>query len=152
MADETYRGLLENISETPGTYKQMLQAIAEGGGGSGALILTSSIVDGIQTLDHTMQEIYDAFTNGVPVYFFYSYGTLLESYTAETYLAPVTAIYSYSNTALRLAVSRPTTNENVGQTYTLALPAQVIFRANSMSDYPEYFRTVYVPGSNCSLS
>lgn len=35
MADDTYRGLLENISETSGTYKQMLQAIADGGGGGG---------------------------------------------------------------------------------------------------------------------
>lgn len=35
MPDDTYRGLLENISETPGTYKQMLKAIADGGSGGG---------------------------------------------------------------------------------------------------------------------
>lgn len=61
MADETYRGLLENISETSGTYKQMLQAIAEGGGSGGILICTYT--DGV--LDKTWQEIYDAISESM---------------------------------------------------------------------------------------
>lgn len=35
MPDDTYRGLLENISETSGTYNQMLKAIASGGSEGG---------------------------------------------------------------------------------------------------------------------
>lgn len=59
MADETYRGLLENISETSGTYKQMLQAIAEGGGGGGGM-LVANMAPNTGELDKTWQEIYDA--------------------------------------------------------------------------------------------
>lgn len=56
MADETYRGLLENISEASGTYKQMLQAIAAGGGG----MLVANMDPNTGELDKTWQEIYDA--------------------------------------------------------------------------------------------
>lgn len=59
MTDETYRGLLENISETSGTYKQMLQAIAEGGGGGGGM-LVANMATNTGELDKTWQEIYDA--------------------------------------------------------------------------------------------
>jgi hypothetical protein len=60
MADDTYRGLLENISEKSGTYKQMLEAIAEGGGGGGTSILFANVDTTTESLDKTWQEIASA--------------------------------------------------------------------------------------------
>lgn len=60
MADETYRGYLENISETSGTYKQMLAAIAEGGGGGGGGVLVATVDAQTVALDKTWKQIDEA--------------------------------------------------------------------------------------------
>lgn len=60
MADETYRGLLENISETSGTYKQMLAAIAEGGGGGGGGVLVATVDMQTRALDKTWKQLDEA--------------------------------------------------------------------------------------------
>lgn len=72
MADETYRGLLENISETSGTYKQMLQAIASGGSGgsSGLCVLT----DG--TLDKSYNDLLGMVNSGIIPFIYHSNGYL----------------------------------------------------------------------------
>lgn len=59
MPDDTYMGLLENISETSGTYKQMLQAIAAGGGAGGG-VLVANVDTQTYTLDKTWAEIDEA--------------------------------------------------------------------------------------------
>lgn len=59
MPDDTYRGLLENISETSGTYNQMLKAIAEGGGAGGG-VLVANVDTQTFTLDKTWAEIDEA--------------------------------------------------------------------------------------------
>lgn len=66
MADETYRGLLENISETSGTYKQMLQAIAGGGGGSSGLCVLTD-----DTLDKSYNDLLEMVKSGIIPFFVY---------------------------------------------------------------------------------
>lgn len=132
---------------TASKLNHMEDGIAEGGGG--ALIVTSSIVNGYPVLDKTVQEIYDALTSGTPVYYSYVYGTPVTSYISEAYLAPVVSVYTYGNNYMRVAISYPKVNETVQNNGILAVPALIIFGASSMNSNPTYVKQVYVDTDSC---
>ena len=93
----------------------MLNQLAEGGGGGGAepLIVNTSVVESIVTLDKTWQEVYDAFMNGGNIIIHYE--EVLPFTTLESNYA-VSAVTHDSN-GWRVVADR---------TYT----------ANAESDYP----------------
>lgn len=132
---------------TASALNKIEQGIAEGGGG--ALIVTTSLQGGIETMDKTVQEIYDALLNGMPVYYKYTYGTPSD-YTGRTYLAPIITVYNYNYTNIfRVVVSYSTYRGSVGNTDTTFGPAMMNFSANGLADYPKLLATV-VP-TNVSL-
>lgn len=125
------------------------QGIANAGS---ALICTLSYNSdlGAQALDKTLQEIYDAYISGVPVYIKYIYGTLGPSgtgdYESDARLAPITYIYGYNYMdAIRICASWPYNIGAKGGKGFLRSPGVLNLSASSMSDYPQWYSTVYVP-------
>ena len=108
-----------------------------------ALIVTSSEVNGVQTMDKTVQEIYDALMSGTPVYYKWNYG-VPSNYSSYSWLAPISYIYTYDTADLiRLAVSRPAYNN--GSTtlgYTIFIPSVMIFQASGLNSYPAFLKSI----------
>ena len=115
-------------------------------GGGGAMIVTSSIVNGAPTMDKTVQEIYDALMSGTPVYYKFQYGTIGEDYITHAWLAPITYVYTYEVTSfIRVVVNRPFSADVTGTGSSgdyLLVPSTLVFQAVSMNDYPTYYKTV----------
>lgn len=118
-------------------------------GAGSALIVTTSIVNGETTLDKTVQEIYDAISNGTPAYLVYIYGSVIDGYEGEQYLCPIMGIYRYGGMAdqFRIAISRPmmvySASGVSSKTYTFKT-SYMVYHANSLSDYPTYYAYVTV--------
>lgn len=117
-----------------------LNKIENGIAGS-ALIVTSSFTNGAETMDKTVQEIYDAFISGTPVYYKYIYGNPATDYVATMWLAPITAIYTYSSAnMIRIAINRPvyryTTISNIDNAMS---PSVMTFQASGMNSYPIFY-------------
>lgn len=115
-------------------------------GGGGALIVTSSYSAGAETMDKTVQEIYDALMSGTPVYYAYQYGRVGMDYETHTWFAPITYIYTYDNlNVIRVVVNRPTRGgaTATGSTGNFLLqPSVMLFEASAMNAYPTFYRTV----------
>lgn len=137
-----------------------VQEAAQSGGG-GVLVCTCEYSSALNdyALDKTVQEIYDAFMSGTPVYIKYQYGTLGPSgtggsYTSHTHLAPVIKVYGYAYTdTIRIIASwtYPLSNSpSSGTGNYLHSAAVVLFSATSLSDYPVIYRTVYPNPSSLS--
>ena len=125
---------------TASAMNKIENGIANAGG---ALVVQASTVDGTLICDHTVQEIYDAMTNGTPVYMAWTYGTFSTDYIANTYFAPIVQIYTYDYTnVIRVCVSAAKT-VTVGSAGYALTPAIVLFEASSANDYPTYYITVY---------
>ena len=105
-----------------------------------ALIVTSSVVNGTDTMDKTVQEIYDAFTSGTPVYYKYVYGNPATDYVTTTWLAPITAIFTYdSANMIRIAVNRPVYRSTTISSINNAMsPSVMTFQASGMNSYPTF--------------
>lgn len=106
----------------------------------GALICN----DNVGELDKTVEEIYNAFISGMPVYIKYNYGTLGVSgtgtYTSYAVLAPVIAIASYGYTSvIRITASKPL-RVNYENDYYNYVNGMITYSATSMNSYPEYIR------------
>lgn len=114
------------------------QGVANAGS---ALIVTSSIVNNKETMDKTVQEIYDAFTSGTPVYYKYVYGNPATDYIANIWLAPITAIYTYSAAdMIRIAINRPKYRYNTISSIENAMsPSVMTFAASGMNSYPTFY-------------
>ncbi len=115
----------------------MEQGIANAGS---ALIVQNS---GNNTLDKTVQEIYDALESGVPVYVKWAYGDVEDpntDYVAYRNLAPITMIYRYSSDTFRIAALTASNNSD----YNTLTPTILMFAASSMSAYPTYLKWVRV--------
>lgn len=126
--------------------------------GGGSLVCICEFNDELDeyALDHTVQEIYDAYMDGTPVFVKYVYGTLgpygTGDFTSTTYLAPVTTIYGYDyDSAIRVCVSRPyDVGMKGGKTYVHS-PGVTMFYASSMSDYPMWYAHVNVPADYITI-
>lgn len=124
----------------------------------GALICTYAYDDdaGQSQLDKTVQEIYDAYVAGTPVYIKYAYGTFgasgTGSYISHTYLAPVIKIYGYAYTdTIRICASWAkftSTALSSGTGDFLHLPSLVLFSASGMSDHPVFYKNVFATESS----
>lgn len=137
-----------------------IQEAAQSGGG-GSLICTCEYSSALNdyVLDKTVQEIYDAFMSGTPVYIKYQYGTLGPSgsggsYISHTYLAPVVKVYGYAYTdVIRIVASWASMLSNSPSSGTgdlLHSDSVVLFSATSLSDYPVVYRTVFPNPSSLS--
>ena len=102
-------------------------------------------------LDKTVQEIYDAFVSGTPVYVKYQYGVLGTDYEAHVYLAPVVKIYNYNNTnTIRVCVQKPTLFGSKDTYDFLFSPSVAIFSATGLNQYPVFYTTVFTPATYVS--
>lgn len=142
---------------TASALNKIENGIANAGGGGGAMIVTSSLVNGVTIMDKTVQEIYDALMSGTPVYYKFQYGAIGADYITHAWLAPITYVYTYDFTnTIRVAVNRPSMGSASATGSTgdyLIVPSSVVFQATGMNDYPTYYRTVYAtPASSESAS
>lgn len=105
-----------------------------------ALIVTSSPVNGVEVMNKTVQEIYDAFTSGTPVYYKFVYGNPATDYVTTTWLAPITAIYTYASADMvRIAINRPVYRYNTISSIDNAMsPSVMTFQASGMNSYPTF--------------
>lgn len=135
---------------------QAMNKIENGIAGAGSvLVCTSSYNNGGYTLDKTVQEIYDAYLAGTPVYIKYQYGTLGASgtgdYRSHLYLAPVIKIYGYNYAnVVRICASKAQSIGYKDNKEYLFSPAVLIYSAGAMDAYPEFYDTVYTPVGNVS--
>lgn len=117
-------------------------------GGSGVLICNSSMSNGVYVLDKTAQEIYDALLAGTPAYIKYQYGTF-EGYSGNLYLAPVIKVYNYDDTnIIRICASKPEFIGSKGTFSSTFSPAVLIYQASDADDYPTFYTTIYITGTN----
>ena len=117
------------------------QGVANAGS---ALIVTSSSVNGIETMNKTVQEIYDALSSGTPVYYSFTYGTLSD-YIGYKYLAPIILLYNYNSAnVIRVAVQYTTSSSvsSSAKDYYGFAPCIRLFQASGLSDYPKYYAEV----------
>lgn len=110
-----------------------------------------------ERLDKTVQEIYDAVVDGIPVYVRTLYGTLgpsgTGSYSSNGFLAPVTCIYGYNyDSVIRICVSMPYLLGSVGNVSFTHSPAIWMLQASSIDDHPVSYKTVYVPAASISIA
>lgn len=128
-----------------------IEEAAQSGGG-GVLIVTSSFVNGVVTMDKTAQEIYDAFMSGTPVYYQYTYGgEPSTAYNTHTWLAPVTYFYTYGEASnVRIGINRPKQSGDTISSITEQkfIPSVITFKATSMNSYPILHATVWVSAEN----
>ena len=120
-----------------------------------ALIVTTSNVNDEFTLDKTVQEIYDAISNGTPAYLIYIYGSVIDDFVGEQYLCPITGIYKYGGMTdqYRIAISRPRivySASGVSSKTYIFKTNYMIYHANSLSDYPTFYANVTVNDNTLS--
>lgn len=121
-----------------------LNNIEDGCGGSGAMIVTTEIVNNQYTLNKTVQEIYDAFLNGIPVYYTFAYGGR-NDFTGEIALAPITKIYHYNyGEVIRIAITTSMYVNSISGTSksNLYKPVTIIFAASGFNQYPVYYTKI----------
>lgn len=117
-----------------------------------ALICNCTVVEGVHTLDKTVQEIYDALLAGTPAYIKFQYGVLgtsgTGSYESHLFLAPIIKIYGYGYVdVVRVIASRPVSTQAKNNLSYISAPALAVFSASSMNDYPTMYANVYVPAN-----
>ena len=120
-----------------------------------ALIVTQSNVNGEYTLDKTVQEIYDAISNGTPAYLIYIYGSVIDEFIGEQYLCPIMGIYRYGGMTdqYRIAISRPRSvysASGVSSKIYIFKTSYIVYHANSLSDYPTFYVNVTVNDNTLS--
>lgn len=98
------------------------------------------------TLDKTVQEIYDAISAGTPVLWVYMYGdpagSSSVSYTGDIQLVNLMQVYRYSDNTFRVCGYRLYGN------YGAMRPQVVMFGASSMSAYPSFLQIVTVKSTS----
>lgn len=95
-------------------------------------------------LDKTYTEIYGAISSGTPVYLRYSYGDS-ESPNEGQRLAPITAVYRYSDSVYRVAVNQPhyaNMIQGISGKADLFTPSIAIFATSSASGYPTFYACI----------
>lgn len=109
-----------------------------------ALIVTTSWVNGADTMDKTVREIYDALSSGTSVYYKYIYGALGTTYVANSYLSPIVGVYGYSYTdTVRVIILEPKmTQVSTGSGDYLFAPNTLLFQASGMDEYPTFYKRV----------
>ena len=119
-----------------------------------ALVCTYTDTGQGYALDKTVQEIYDALESGTPVFIAYTYGTFPTDYVSHTYLAPIIKVfaYEYSNVIRIVATSTVSVTPSTGSGTFLHTPCTVIFSANSLNEYPIFYRTVHVNDTSLTSS
>lgn len=132
---------------TASAMNKIENGIANAGG---ALICTVTNTGSAYALDKTVQEIYDALESGTPVFVTYTYGVPITDYASDKFFAPIIKIYTYeSGEIIRIVATWTTqTSPTTGDGSYLHVPATAVFSANSMNDYPTFYRTVTVNGSS----
>lgn len=118
------------------------QGVANAGS---ALICTCSFDGDDYVLDKTVAEIYDAYTDGTPIYIHFIYGTqgTYEDYVATQWLMPISELYNYNyQNEIRIGVSRAFRQLINGVTQWV--PAVTLFGASDAGDCPVFLRTVFV--------
>lgn len=135
---------------TASALNKIENGIANAGG---AMICNLAYSDdlGEPALDKTVQEIYDAFIGGTPVYVKYQYGVLGTDYAGNTHLAPVVKIYFYDYTnVIRVAVLKPTMIPNKNSYYDVYAPSVATFQASGLNAYPVFYANTYAPATYIS--
>lgn len=127
------------------------QGIANAGS---ALIVSSSYVNGAETMNKTVQEIYDALTNGVPVYYAYRYGNPSTDYVAYAWLAPIITIYTYGYAdMIRIAVSNSKYRyQDITSIGNAMSPTVMTFQASGMNSYPTFYAVEMTAAANSTRS
>lgn len=135
---------------TAAAMNKIENGIANAGG---ALICTVEPIDGLMSLNKTVQEIYDALIGGTPVYALYQYGILGTDFSGSIYLAPVVKIYNYMNTdVIRVCVQKPTYLGAKGGHYYTHTPSVALFTASGLNQYPSFDTTIMIPAANVDAS
>lgn len=101
------------------------------------------------TLTKTAGEIYDAYTNGIPIYIRFLYGSP-DTVSGYQRLIPVTHLHNYGYADVIRIIATSSIRTTIGGNYYSYVPATFVFKATSLSDYPIYDRTYYVTASNMS--
>lgn len=119
-----------------------IEEAAQSGGGDGPLIVHFDTSTGL--MDKTVQEIYDAMTSGTPAFLEYIYGAPGTDYESNYSLAPISYIFTYNNLSLiRVVVNRPVFHGmSIGAYDYVFKPATWVFSADSMNDYPLFYKDV----------
>lgn len=111
-------------------------------GAGGALIVQSNN----NSLDKTVQEIYDAISAGTQVLWVYMYGdpasSSQTSYTGDIQLVNLLQVYRYSDNVFRVCGYR------LYGDYSVMRPQVVMFGASSMSAYPTFEKNVTVKSTS----
>ena len=119
---------------TAAAMNKIENGIANAGG---ALICSSTIVDGVYTLDKTAQEIYDALLAGTPAYIKYQYGTPSD-FTGILYLAPIIKFTNYDYTSnINIYASKPIQGY-VSSTTAVGIPGLLVYSAGGLDEYPTF--------------
>lgn len=119
-----------------------LNKLEQGVANAGSALIVD--VESGETLNKTMQEIYDALSAGTPVYIRWVYGDItdLDDYVANQWLCPVSLVYRYSTDVYRLAaIKGANTKANFDQ-----MGLQIMtFSASSLSGYPVFANALNYP-------
>ena len=136
---------------TPSALNKIEQGIANAGS---ALIVQTLNTGGVETMDKTVQEIYDAMSSGTPVYIKWAYGTFADDYISHTHLAPIIKIFAYNYAGdIRVVASwAMLCNPSTGTGVSMFAPSLALFSASGANDYPVFYRTVNINDSSLTSS
>ena len=120
---------------TDSDLNRIEQGIADAGS---VMIVTSHYVNGVVTLDATIQELYDAIEAGIPVHYEFHYGEWTGTYS-ENSLGQMVGVFKYGNPAIyRVGFFRQTGSLSLDGSNYLPWPGVMWFGATSATDYPTY--------------
>lgn len=108
------------------------EGIAEAAQSGGSVLIVDSSNN---TLNKTVQEIYNALLAGIPVYLRYIYGDVTnpnDDVVGQQWLAPIAEVYRYGDSTYRVVVIMSNGN------YAQFKPQAMWFNASSMSGYATY--------------
>ena len=123
-----------------------MNKIENGIAGAGSAMIVDSVNN---TLNKTVQEIYDALEGGMLVYLRYYYGDVeVQDYVAYRHLAPITMVYRYStgDPAYRVAAISASNNNN----FDKMTPSVATFGAEAIDEYPVLL--YWVAGTQSSVT
>ena len=130
-----------------------IEEAAQSGGGSGAIVLSSTPASSGDTvrgfssgsvINDTIQNIYAYLKAGKPVYVKYEVDNS-SGYTFGVFVAQIVGVYKYSDT-IRVLVEMPRMYGTLSNEYNMYEPAVAIFYSGQMNGFPEFLRYV-IPAS-----
>ena len=135
---------IDQVVEADEGYAALGKVIVKGA--SSQMIVGITEVNGVETADHTFEEIFNALSSGTPVYLRQTAGSWdgtsdIESgdYHAQIELMPVVTAYKY-DTSYRIAAAWGQIRFAVVNATNLFYPAMYILQAASLQSYPTFYK------------